>query len=80
MDVAEKKFRDEHGVAFEKTTQNISGKIPYTTVASMFTSGGVSFVLISSRSLDASYFATTCRNYDAKHSREFRSIKSSHTR
>ncbi|KAF8331196.1 hypothetical protein F5887DRAFT_1287007 [Amanita rubescens] len=33
MDLAEKKFRDEHGVAFEKATQNISGKIPYTTVA-----------------------------------------------
>ncbi|KAF8351862.1 hypothetical protein F5887DRAFT_1068257 [Amanita rubescens] len=33
MEVAEKKFRDEHGVAFEKATQNISGKIPYTTVA-----------------------------------------------
>ena len=77
MDLAEKKFRDEHGVAFERATQNISGKIPYATVSSMFTLGDVSFVLTSSRSFTARYFRPACRNYDAKHSGEFRLIKSS---
>jgi len=68
VDLAEKMFRDEHGPTFERATHNISGNIPYTAVASMFTPGGVSFVLISSHSLTTRYFAAACGNYDAKHS------------
>ncbi|KAF8685409.1 hypothetical protein AX14_003999, partial [Amanita brunnescens Koide BX004] len=33
LEVAETRFKSEHGQAFEKATNNLSGRIPYTTVA-----------------------------------------------
>jgi hypothetical protein len=52
LEFAETKFKNEQGQAFEKATRNISGKIPYTTVASKFTSEGASLALMSPRSLN----------------------------
>ena len=75
LDVAETRFQNEHGQAFEKATHNIAGKIPYTTVASTFSSEDASSALISPRSLNAWYITAACRNYDAKYSRRFKSIK-----
>ena len=46
LEVAETRFQSEHGQAFEKATHNLSGKIPYTTVASTFLSEDASFFCI----------------------------------
>ena len=53
LEVAETRFKSEHGQAFEKATNNLSGRIPYTTVASTFTSGDAPFAFISFCSFDA---------------------------
>jgi hypothetical protein len=50
LEFAETRFQNEHGQAFEKA---ISGKIPYTTVASTFSSEDALFALISPRSPNA---------------------------
>jgi hypothetical protein len=47
VEFAEERFKREHGRAFEKATHDILGKIPYTTVASTFTSEDASFACIN---------------------------------